>query len=284
MNQSLKMTIDADPVVELLSDWLQRHADRPLPLQELAERVGLSRYQVLRRFRAATGLTPRQYQNALRVEQVKSGLRHGKPVAAAVFDAGFGSLSRYYEQALPRGGMTPGQYRRGGAGLDIRFAERDSPFGWLTMAATERGLCFVHFDDARGAGELALRGEFPQAKIERSEAQRDSALSAWCEALCLHLERGGPRPNLPLQVFGTALQIRTWRFLAGLDQDGSTLSYSELAVAVDAPRAVRAVASACGANRIALLVPCHRVLRADGGPGGYRWGLDRKRALLAAGF
>lgn len=215
--------------------------------------------------------------------RVRQDLRRGSPVAAAVYDAGYGSLSRYYEQARRMSGLTPAQYRRGGAGLEIGFAQRLSPFGWLTLAATDCGVCFVHFDDAAGRGEAVLRAEFPQAQIDRSLAEQAPSLSAWCGALVLHLEQRGPRPELPLQLFGTALQIRTWRFLAGLDCDGSTLSYSELAAAVDAPRAVRAVANACAANRIAVLVPCHRVLRADGGSGGYRWGLERKLALLEAG-
>ena len=282
MNDARKTARDSDSVVRELSDWIRNNADRALSLQELARRVGLSRYQVLRRFRHATGLTPRQYQNALRMDRVRQELRRGSTVAAAVFDAGYSSLSRYYEQAGPMSGLTPAQYRRGGAGLDICFAERSSPFGWLTMAATDRGVCFVHFDDALGRGESALRSEFPQARIDRSIAEQAPILSSWCLALVLHLEQCGPRPELPLQLFGTALQIRTWRFLAGLDRDGSTLSYRELAIAVDAPRAVRAVANACAANRIAVLVPCHRVLRADGRSGGYRWGQQRKRALLAA--
>jgi AraC family transcriptional regulator of adaptative response/methylated-DNA-[protein]-cysteine methyltransferase len=273
---------EVDPLIPALSDWIRRHADRALPLDELARKFGLSRYQVLRRFRAATGLTPRQYQNALRVDRVKRQLRQGRGVAEAIFEAGFGSLSRYYDQAGPVTGMTPAQYRRGGRELEIRLVERTSPFGWLTLAATGRGVCFVHFDDAAGRGESALRDEFPAARIERSVAEQGPLLAAWCGALEVHLEQRGPRPELPLDLFGTALQIGTWRFLAGLENDGSTLSYGELAAAVGSPRAVRAVASACGANRIALLVPCHRVIRADGGLGGYRWGLDRKRALLDA--
>lgn len=272
----------ADPLVPALSDWIGRNADRPLPLDELAQKFGLSRYQLLRRFRAATGLTPRQYQNALRVERVKRQLRYGSNVVEAVFEAGFGSLSRYYDQAGPVTGVTPAQYRRGGPGLEIRFVEHSSPFGWMTVAATGRGVCFVHFDDSAGRGESALRSEFRAARIERSVAEQTPMLTAWYRALEVHLEQSGPRPELPLDLFGTALQIRTWRFLAGLENDGSTLSYGELAAAVGAPRAIRAVASACGANRIALLVPCHRVIRADGGLGGYRWGLDRKRALLDA--
>lgn len=283
MNASTNNDPPIDPIVCELSDWITRNAERALSLDELAQRVGLSRYQVLRRFRTATGLTPHQYQQGLRVDRVKRELRRGSSVAAAVFEAGFGSLSRYYEHSCTSTGVTPAQYRRGGAGLDIRFAERASPFDWLTMGATGRGVCWVHFDRVRGHGEQALRREFPQARIERSEAEQSPLLDAWCRALGLHLEQRGPRPELPLELFGTALQLRTWRFLAGLECDASTLSYSELAAAVDAPRAIRAVANACAANRIAVLVPCHRVLRADGTPGGYRWGLDRKRALLESG-
>lgn len=276
-------TEPADPVVKAMLEWIERNLDRAVPLDELAQRSGLSRYQVLRRFQQVVGSTPRQYQEALRSRQLRRALRDGAAVAEAMFDSGFGSMGRGYAQSAWRG-VTPGQYRRGGAGLDIGHAEAPTRFGWLTMAATDRGVCFCHFDDERGAGAEALAREFPNAILERSAAEGSALLAVWLNALVEHLEQGGPRPTLPLEVFGTALQLRTWRFLAGLDTPGPTLSYRELAAAIDAPQAVRAVASACGANRVAVLIPCHRVLRSDGGAGGYRWGLERKRALLEQGL
>lgn len=180
--------------------------------------------------------------------------------------------------------VTPGPLGRGGLGLSLRWAEARTRFGWLTMAATERGVCFCHFDDRRGGGVAALLRQFPQVAVESFPAPSSARLAAWLDLLVNHLQQGGPRPRLPLEISGTPLQRRTWRFLAGLDTPGPALSYRELAVAVGAPRAVRAVARACGANRLAVLIPCHRVLRADGGLGGYRWGLERKRALLDAGL
>lgn len=271
----------ADREMAQLADWIETHADEPITLEQLGRQVGLSRYALQRRFSAALGVTPSQYQRAARVRKVKHELRAGRDVAGAVFEAGFGALSRFYDLSPAALGMTPLKYRRFGEGEEIRYASRRTSLGWLTMAATSKGVCYAQFGDSRTQAESGLFDEFGRAEISRSEAERSLALDGWMDALEATIDSAPPGPDIPLHVFGTALQIRTWRFLSGLAR-GATASYSEVAAGVGRPKAVRAVAGACAANRIALLIPCHRVLRSDGRLGGYRWGLERKRALLAA--
>jgi len=263
-----------------LAEWIEAHADEAMTLEQLGRRMGLSRYALQRRFSAALGVTPSQYQRSARIRRVKQELRAGRDVAGAVFEAGFGALSRFYDLSPSALGMTPLKYRRFGEGEQIRFASRRTVLGWLTMAATSRGVCYAQFGDDRGLAESGLFEEFGRAELVRSAAQRGPALDAWMNALEATIDRGAPGPDIPLHVFGTALQIRTWRFLSGLER-GATASYSEVAAGVGRPKAVRAVAGACAANRVALLIPCHRVLRSDGQLGGYRWGLERKRRLLS---
>lgn len=273
--------VPGDKEMAQLADWIEAHADESISLERLGRRVGLSRYALQRRFFAALGVTPSQYQRSARIRRVKRELQAGRDVAGAIFEAGFGALSRFYDLSPAALGMTPLKYRRFGAGETIRFASRRTGLGWLTVAATGRGVCYAQFGDSRAAAESALFEEFVRAEIRRSAAECSPALDGWMQALEATVDRGGPAPDIPLHVFGTALQIRTWRFLSGLAR-GATASYSEVAAGVGRPAAVRAVAGACAANRIALLIPCHRVLRSDGRLGGYRWGLERKRRLLAA--
>lgn len=270
-----------DRLMAQLAEWIEAHADEPITLEQLGRRAGLSRYALQRRFSAALGVTPSQYQRSARVRRVKRELQGGRDVAGAVFEAGFGALSRFYDLSPTALGMTPLKYRRFGEGEQIRYASRRTGLGWLTMAATDRGVCYAQFGDSRAQAEAGLFDEFGRAEIRRSAAERSPALDEWMEALEATVDRRAPGPDIPLHVFGTALQIRTWRFLSGMAR-GTTASYAEVAAGVGRPRAVRAVAGACAANRIALLIPCHRVLRSDGRPGGYRWGLERKRRLLAA--
>lgn len=270
-----------DRAMAQLADWIEAHADEPITLEQLGIRVGLSRYALQRRFSAALGVTPHQYQRAARVRRVKRELRAGRDVAGAVFEAGFGALSRFYDLSPAALGMTPLKYRYFGEGERIRYASRRTGLGWLTVAATGKGVCYAQFGDGRAQAESALFDEFGRAEIQRSAAERSPALDGWMEALEAVIDRRSPAPDIPLHVFGTALQIRTWRFLSGMER-GATASYSQVAAGVGRPKAVRAVAGACAANRIALLIPCHRVLRSDGQLGGYRWGLERKRKLLAA--
>lgn len=230
-----------------------------------------------RRFRAVFGVTPKQYQAGLRQHRYRALLRAGQRVTRAVQDAGYGSPARAHEQAGL--GMPASRYRDGGAGERIDWTCGRTPLGWLLLAATDRGVCCVQFGDSEPALAAALAEEFPAAQRQRVEPRSAPALIEWWAALERHLTADGPRPDLPLDLRGTAFQMAVWRYLMTLEQ-GATASYCDVARGVGRPRAVRAAAGACAANRLAVLIPCHRVLRADGGLGGYRWGEDRKRRLL----
>jgi len=261
--------------------YIEAHAEERLTLKELAGQVGLSPSRFQRVFKAAFGVSPKAYQDAVRMKRFKTALKEGDDVTGAIFSAGFGSLSRVYGERVRNIGMTPGAYRAGGAGETIAHTSRDTALGALLMAATERGVCFVQFGEDPEALREQLRREFPNADLVASDAQEAPELDAWIAALEAHLAGGAPRPELPLDLRGTAFQMKVWRFLLSV-REGDVISYGELASGIERPQAARAVAAACAANRVAVLVPCHRVLRGDGNLGGYRWGLERKRALLDA--
>lgn len=275
----------APPSAEMLSrihhlaDYISRHADEVLPLARLAREVALSPSHLQRSFTQVLGVSPKAYQAAQRLAQFKRGLREGRPVLDATFSAGYGSTSRIYEQVTGGLGMTPSAYRRGGAGEVITYAVRETAFGHLLMAATARGVCLVEFGEDPAMLKARLTEEYPNAVLEAASSPAREPLDAWMTALDAHLTAEGPLPEVPLDLRGTAFQIKVWRFLLRV-KPGEVVSYSDLAAGIGHPRAVRAVGSACGANRIAVLVPCHRALRGDGSLGGYRWGLERKRRLL----
>jgi AraC family transcriptional regulator of adaptative response/methylated-DNA-[protein]-cysteine methyltransferase len=264
-----------------VADYIRAHAHEPLPLARLAQLASLSPTHLQRTFKTVVGVSPKEFHAAERIRTFKSRLRGGDSILSATFDTGYGSTSRIYERVDGGLGMTPSAYRAGGAGETIRYAVRETSLGLLMMAATERGVCFVQFGTRTDALVAQLTAEFPRAVVEPSTAGAAAPLDHWINALNDHLSRSGPRPDLPLDLRGTAFQIKVWRFLLRV-KPGMVVSYTELAQGIGAPKAVRAAASACAANRVAILVPCHRALRADGGLGGYRWGLDRKRALLDA--
>lgn len=271
-----------DPSTEAMrrvAAFIDAHVDLPLPLKLLAEQAGLSPFHLQRRFKAVMGVSPRDYQAAARLAAFKALLREGEDVLGATFEAGYGSTSRVYERVTGGLGMTPSAYRAGGAGESIAFAVRETALGPLMMAATDRGVCFVEFGMDAANLYARLQREFPAASLVPSDPAADAPLDAWIAALDDHLSTGAPRPDLPLDLRGTAFQLKVWKFLLSV-KPGDAVSYGELARGVGAPRAVRAAASACAANRIGILIPCHRALRADGGLGGYRWGLERKRTLL----
>ncbi len=273
-------TADATPdALIALARAIVERADDPWPLATMAAGFGLSPSAFQRRFTALVGLSPKALHDAARLGRLKSALKAGSTVTDAILEAGFGSTSRVYGEAPRDLGMTLSTYRDGAPGETIHWAVRDMRLGPLAMAATARGVCFAQFgEDAEGLHRALLR-EFPKATIMASAAHDD--LDRWITALDAHLSRSAPAPDLPLDLRGTAFQMRVWRFLQGIPL-GETRSYADVARAIGAPKASRAVGTACGANRVAVLVPCHRVLRGDGALGGYRWGLDRKRALLAA--
>ncbi len=251
------------------------NADGGVTLAQLSRRVGLSPFHLQRLFKRATGLSPREYQSARRMQQVKSGLRQGNDVTTALYDAGFGSPSRLYEKSGQQLGMTPGEYRRGGAGAHITFRIARTPLGWLLAAATERGLCAVRFGENAVALERDLRGEFHAATLGRD----DAGMRRYVDPLLAMIRGENTTVDLPLDVRATAFQRKVWEKLRQIPR-GQTRSYSEIARAIGRPRAVRAVARACAANPLALAVPCHRVVRKDGDRGGYRWGMERKEQLL----
>jgi AraC family transcriptional regulator of adaptative response/methylated-DNA-[protein]-cysteine methyltransferase len=247
-------------------------------LAALARRVGGSPYHLQRNFKRIVGVSPREYAEACRLGKVKRSLREGGDVTGAMLDAGYGSSSRFYERAAPKLGMAPSVYRRGGAGLHIRFAIVDSPnaaLGRLLVAATDRGICAVAMGASDGDLSARLAREYPAATIVADPG----ALAGWTRAIVAHLAGRQPRLELPLAVQATAFQWRVWQALSEIPH-GETRTYADVAAAIGRPRAVRAVARACASNPVALAIPCHRVVPAAGGVGGYRWGAERKKALL----
>lgn len=260
---------------------IEQHADERLTLADLAKIAGLSPSRLQRTFKAAFGISPKGYQDAVRMRYFKQSLKESDSVTDAIFSSGFGSMSRVYGEASRNIGMTPKAYRAGGVGEMIAYACRTTALGQMAMAATGKGVCFVQFGDDAASLLNALKAEFPHAELRVSPAQDAPELDAWMDALDQHISQGAPRPELPLNMRGTAFQMKVWQFLLSI-REGDVLSYGEVAAKIDRPNAVRAVASACAKNRIGVLIPCHRVLRGDGSLGGYRWGLERKRALLDA--
>jgi len=251
-------------------------AEGVLTLAELSKRVGVSSFHLQRLFKRATGLSPREYQSARRMQQVKRGLRKGDDVTTALYEAGFGSPSRLYEKSQQQLGMTPGTYRRGGAGLTVAYAIVPSALGRMLAAATPRGLCAVRFADTATELERELREEFHAATLVRDEA----ALQPYLAPLLANLRGEHNTIDLPLDVRATAFQKKVWETLQRIPR-GETRSYTEVAAAIGDAKAVRAVARACASNPVAVAVPCHRVVRSDGELAGYRWGLARKKKLLS---
>jgi AraC family transcriptional regulator of adaptative response/methylated-DNA-[protein]-cysteine methyltransferase len=263
-------------------DYLDAHADERVTLQALARNVGVSPYHLQREFKRRYGVSPSEYTRSRRQSRFRRLLREENSVSRATYAAGFGSSSRVYEGAARELGMTPAAYRRGGAGMEIRYTVVRSPFGRLLVAVTERGVCAVKLGDDPSALEAALREEFPRAGVKRV---RDG--DAWLQKLVAHVAkylpngRGERNGDIPLDVLGTSFQWRVWRALQAIPA-GETRSYSDVARTIGSPKAVRAVAQACASNRLGVVVPCHRVVRNDGSLGGYRWGLEVKARLLDA--
>jgi AraC family transcriptional regulator of adaptative response/methylated-DNA-[protein]-cysteine methyltransferase len=262
-----------------IARYIEDNAEQTLTLATLAHQIHLSPSRFQRLFKQTIGVSPKVYQDAIRMDRFKHSLQQGSDISGAIYAAGYGSISRIYGEATRSIGMTPKAYRAGAAGEQITYATTITALGPMTMAATKKGVCFVQFGDTETTLIGQLTSEFPNAKITQSTAQNTPELNAWINALDQHISANAPRPDIPLDIRGTAFQMKVWQFLLSV-RDGTVLSYSELAAAIDKPTAVRAVASACGKNRIGVLIPCHRVLRSDGGMGGYRWGLERKRTLL----
>jgi AraC family transcriptional regulator of adaptative response/methylated-DNA-[protein]-cysteine methyltransferase len=246
-------------------------------LAELAAAVGISASHLQRRFSARFGLSPAQYLAQRKLGALKSALRDGHDVSAALYDAGYGSPSRVYQDGAAKLGMTPASFRAGGAGETIRWSLVDTALGTALVATTQRGICMVELGDDAAALETKLSAGFPRAQLQRVDAGRDEFLAPRMQAVAARL--AGRQDEVPVDLLGTAFQKKVWDALMKIPA-GETRSYAELAAQLGQPRAARAVASACARNKVAVVVPCHRVIRGDGALGGYRWGLPLKQRLL----
>lgn len=258
---------------------IEAHVDRPLHLKELGRVAGLSPFTVQRLFKRKMGVSPLAYQRALRAGKLRAALKKGHPVTDAIYSAGFSSSSRAYESSQL--GMTPSRFAKGGQNERIGYASAHTPFGWIVVGATDRGLCWLSLAGNKAEAEATLRAEFPHATL-----RRDSALARWVDAAVAGVREGtdlAQRADAPqaLDLRGTVFQLRVWQALRQIPR-GETRTYSQLAREMGDPKATRAVARACAMNRVAILVPCHRVVGISGSLTGYRWGVERKQRLLAA--
>ena len=266
-------------MVHEICRYIEEHASTPLTLRAIAKKSGYSASHLQRRFTAIIGSSPKTYQTAIRNQRLKQSLKHQESLGSAIYGAGFGSSSRVYEKLSTTLGMTPKQYRNGGSGLTIHYAMSKTRLGWMLLAAAERGICFLQFADDKNALIKELRGEFPNAELSGMPRTQNKLFSAWMRQLNDYLAGKLKTLNLPLDIRGTAFQKLVWDYLQTIPA-GETRSYTDVAVAIGKPAAVRAVASACASNTIAIAIPCHRVIRGNGDLANYRWGLDRKRTLL----
>jgi AraC family transcriptional regulator of adaptative response/methylated-DNA-[protein]-cysteine methyltransferase len=263
--------------VRRASAYLATHADETVTLGHLARVASMSPHHLQRRFKAIVGLSPREFQSAIRAGKLRTSLRDGRDVTTAIYEAGYGSPSRVYEAAPTGKGMSLSIYRRGGAGMRIGYSTIASPIGEVLVAATDNGVCAVKIGDSAASLVRDLRREYPEAIIEAESRPR----SEWTKAIASHLRGDLPSLDLPIDVQATAFQWKVWRALQRIPY-GETREYAEVAQSIGKPTAVRAVARACATNPVALVVPCHRVTPKSGGVGGYRWGVQRKEKLLSA--
>jgi AraC family transcriptional regulator of adaptative response/methylated-DNA-[protein]-cysteine methyltransferase len=267
-----------DPQADLIHSicrLIDESVENTPDLASLSRHVKLSQFHLQRLFKKWMGISPRQYAEARRAARFKAGLKAGQSVTEAMYGAGYNSSSRLYEKAAAQLGMTPSTYGKGGKGMKIGYTLVESFLGWLLVAATPRGICSVTIGDEKEKLARDLHEEFPQAEITRE----DTDLQPHLKTLLQTLSGQAPHQGLPLDVQGTAFQMRVWEELRRIPR-GQTVSYSGLAHRIGKPAATRAIARACATNPVAILTPCHRVIRENGDLGGYRWGLDRKRQLL----
>jgi AraC family transcriptional regulator, regulatory protein of adaptative response / methylated-DNA-[protein]-cysteine methyltransferase len=251
-------------------------AEEALSLDSLAAEAGFSPFHFHRLFRRVTGVTPKAYAAAHRMARVQEGLRGGASVTEAIYDSGFNSSGRFYEAADGMLGMTPSAFKAGGKGETISWATGESHLGCVLVAGTARGICAILIGDVAHELVVDLQQRFPRATLLPADAE----IAAWVEQVIAYVDQPGNGLGLPLDIRGTAFQRQVWEVLQTIPA-GETLTYTEVAQRLGRPKAVRAVASACASNRLAVAVPCHRVVASDGGLAGYRWGIARKRALLA---
>src|ERR1700680_3460018 len=265
----------ATEMVKAMCRYIEQHLDEPLTLARLGTEFHQSPFHLQRTFKSILGITPRAYADSCRLNQLKDNLRAGHSVTRSMYDAGYSSSSRLYERTASQLGMTPDKYRRGAIAAPIRYTCADSPLGRMLIAATEKGICAIQFANSDGELEQGLRHEFPFA-IRRRD---DDAMQAWKKNLLRQIRGQRLNSSLPLDIQATAFQRRVWTYLQPIPF-GATRSYGQVAKAIGQPTASRAVARACATNPVAVAIPCHRVVRTDGDMGGYRWGVERKEALL----
>jgi AraC family transcriptional regulator of adaptative response/methylated-DNA-[protein]-cysteine methyltransferase len=271
-----------DPQIELvrrICHAIDEHDEEPLTLKTLSTETGVSAHHLQRTFKNVMGITPRQYAESRRLDQFKTKVKSGASVTDAMYDAGYGSSRGLYEKSSARLGMTPATYGRGGQGMRIIYTIAGCPLGRVLVAATERGVCSVALGDSDSELTTSLFAEYPNASIDSRDTVISPSLNLWLNKVLDHISGKSPRIDLPLDIQATAFQWRVWEELQRIPL-GMTRSYQEIACAIGKPKAVRAVASACAGNHVALVIPCHRVIRENKELGGYRWGLVRKRKLL----
>jgi AraC family transcriptional regulator, regulatory protein of adaptative response / methylated-DNA-[protein]-cysteine methyltransferase len=256
---------------------MEQDSDDPIRIASVARQLGVSPFRLQRIFRRMIGISPGAYARSVRLRRFKAQLREGRNVTSALYEAGYGSSSRLYEHSNGDLGMTPATYGRGGQGMEIGYTTAPTHLGQLLVAGTAKGVSAIYVGDSQQHLEAALQREYPAAKISKNPAQ----VSRWVRELVRHLSGEQPHLDLPLDVKATAFQRRVWEALQQIPR-GSTRSYSDLARSIGLPKGQRAVTRACATNPAAILIPCHRVVREDGALGGYRWGVKRKQALLAA--
>lgn len=271
--------VSGNPRQELIKTvcrYIEQHLDEPITLAQLGAKFGQSPFHLQRTFKAALGITPKQYANSCRMRGFRQKLKAGQSVTRAMYEAGYSSSSRLYSRSASELGMEPAKYRRGAIAASIRYTCAGSPLGRILIAATDKGICSIQFADSDEELEQGLKHEFPYAVRRRD----DSGMSELTKNLMRHMRGLEVAPSLPLDIQATAFQRRVWTYLQSIEF-GQTRSYSEVANAIKRPSAVRAVARACATNPVAIAIPCHRVVRSSGEMGGYRWGVERKKALLA---
>ena len=262
-------------MVKAMCRYIEQHLDEPLTLALLGEKFRQSPFHLQRTFKSVLGITPRAYADSCRINQLKDNLRAGHSVTRSMYDAGYSSSSRLYERTASQLGMTPDKYRRGAIAAPIRYTCADSPLGRMLIAATDKGICAIQFGNSDGELEQGLRHEFPFANRRRD----DQAMQSWKKDLLRQMRGQRLNAALPLDIQATAFQRRVWAHLQSIPF-GATRSYAAVAKAIGQPTATRAVARACATNPVAIAIPCHRVVSKSGDTGGYRWGVERKRALL----
>ena len=274
--------IDYDTQNDLMHDvcrYIQNNSQERLTLDHLANQAGMRAGYFQRVFKKSIGMSPRKYQEACRINQFKSDLKSSDSVTSAIHSSGYESSSRIYEKLDTHMGMTPSSYRKGGESELISYASQSTPLGTAMIGATDRGICFLQFDQSSDDLLALLKAEYPKAKLRPMPEESQPLFSQWMNVLNAFLEGKTTQLNLPLDIHGTAFQQMVWEYLTTIPV-GELQSYTEVATSIGRPKSVRAVASACANNKIAIAIPCHRVIRGDGSLAGYKWGLSRKRTLI----